>query len=229
MLGAGECAVWWADPRHVGPEGAALLDPVERDRAAEFRFAVDRDRFVAGAVLLRAAVTEETGMPPQDVSVDRSCPRCGAMHGRPRLPDPGLHVSVTHAVDRVGVALTRAGPVGIDVEHVGRDLSHLAAEILGPRERADAPAELYVYWTRKESVVKATGAGLGVGLAAVRVSAPRVAPRLLDYPGAPDLVATMYDLAPGSGYVGSVTVLAAGPVILRERFSALSAYGRVSG
>jgi 4'-phosphopantetheinyl transferase len=215
----GDCAVWWADPTRSVPADAEVLDPVELSRLESLRMPADRARFRCAAALLRRLVAAETGLAPERVRVDRRCPTCDRPHGRPLLPGLGLHASVTHSGDRVGVALTRLGPVGLDVERLGeRDVLPLTRLVLGEGEHAADEAQFYRYWTRKESVVKATGAGIVAGLPLVRVSAPDQPPRLLAYPDGPTPAATMHDLSPGDGYAGAVTVLTARPYRVIERW-----------
>lgn len=208
----GACRVWWAAPTAVSPEDAALLSRTERQRLGNFRDAGNQMRFLSGAVMLRRLISDETGVAPADVEVDRSCSTCGESHGRPRLPGLSRYASIAHSGNRVGVALTGVGPVGVDVEQiVPRDFRRLAHRVLRPGERVTRLEEFYRYWTRKESVVKATGAGLAVSLRRVGVSRPDEPARLDHYPcaspGSPVPFAAMSDLKPGDGYVAAITVL----------------------
>lgn len=64
-----------------------------------------------------------------DVRLDSACARCGEPHGKPRVAHPGApEVSISHAGDRVLVAVSMAGPVGVDVEAAESkaDVSELA-------------------------------------------------------------------------------------------------------
>ena len=56
-------------------------------------------------------------------------------HGKPRVEAaPQLHVSISHAADRVAVAVTALGPVGVDLEPAGAgDFDGLADVALTPR------------------------------------------------------------------------------------------------
>jgi 4'-phosphopantetheinyl transferase len=205
------CTVWLARTWQVRPAHTALLDPTERGRRTALRREADRDRFTLAAAVLRLAAADAVGIPPGAVRVDRTCPDCGAPHGRPRLPGTGLHASVSHSGDLVAVALSPAGPVGIDVERVDAtaDLAALARSTLAPGEPLRAPGDLFTYWCRKESVVKATGEGLRVPLNEVLVGPAGRPPRLVSYRGRA-LTAAMTDLPAGPGYAAALTVLAAG-------------------
>jgi 4'-phosphopantetheinyl transferase len=209
-----EVTVWWAVPGIVGPD---LLTAVEWARRDAYRQPADRDRFTTGAVLLRLAVAARTGLAPAAVPVVRDCPRCGKPHGRPRIEGYDVHVSISHSGERVGVAVAGV-PVGVDVERIRPiAIDGLATQTLGHGERAEDVAEFFRYWARKESAVKATGDGLAVPLAKVRVSRPDEPARLLGYPGVPGLVATMRDLDAGTGYAAALTVLAPEPCTVSER------------
>jgi 4'-phosphopantetheinyl transferase len=206
--------VWWARP---GDAYRALLDPVEQGRREALRYEADRDRFTAAAALLRLVVADRTGLDPAAVPVRRDCPGCGRPHGRPVVDGYGLHLSVTHSGERVGVAVAGA-PVGLDVEEIRPvRVAELARLALGPDERADDVAGFFRYWTRKESAIKATGDGLTVALTRVRVSRPGEPARLLGYPDRAGLVATMRDLDAGTGYAAALTVLAPEPVEVSVR------------
>ena len=212
-----DVTVWWAEPARVTAAHQALLDPVEVSRREALRQPADRDRFTAGAALLRLVVADRTGIGPAAVPVRRDCAHCGRPHGRPRIDGYDLHLSVSHSGDRVGVAVSGA-PVGVDVEQVrAMPYAELATHTLGPGERADDLAGFFRYWARKESAVKATGDGLSVPLPGVRVSRPDEPARLLAYPDRPELVATMRDLDAGTGYAAAVTVLAPEPCTVTER------------
>ncbi|HEY3438959.1 MAG TPA: hypothetical protein VGK35_14835, partial [Actinotalea sp.] len=114
--------VWTAQER-PHPVLWELLDAGERDRAAGL--GQDRaERFVAARGLVRGAAAQLLGCAARDVVLRVRCPACGGAHGRvllgrsgPAERAPG-HVSITRAGPVVAVALTVAGPVGVDVEAV---------------------------------------------------------------------------------------------------------------
>lgn len=108
------------------------------------RVLVDWAETAVAEPLVRALGTALTGHDPGPLH--HACPSCGSIeHGRPYVDAP-IHVSVAHAPGLTVVAVSAAGPVGVDVEADGED-----------------PA-----WTRHEATVKA----LGVGLVADRVPDP---------------------------------------------------------
>jgi 4'-phosphopantetheinyl transferase len=203
------CLICFASVEQLRPRHLALLSPSERARRDRYVRAEDRDRFALGAALLRALAGASAGVAPAAVAVERTCPRCGQPHGRPRLPGCDLHATVTHSGQIAAAAITAAGRVGIDVELIaGDDPAPLAEAIRAPGEaRALSPREFHIIWTRKEAVLKATGVGLELAMSRVRVSAAERPPALLAYDGCKPPPARMLDLQPAPGYLGCVCVL----------------------
>jgi 4'-phosphopantetheinyl transferase len=217
---AQRCDVWWTVPDRFDEDDMRLLNAGERERLEQYRRAEDRARFLAAAALLRRLAAARTGTVPERVVVDRSCRTCTRPHGRPVLPGTGLHASISHSGQRVAVALTGLGPVGVDVEEVSSriDPAELAGHVLGEGERAADTTAFLRYWTRKEAVVKATGDGIGVELRRVLLGPADQPPRLVGYPDRPGMPAVLADLDPGDGYVGALCVLTDGPVPVTEHW-----------
>lgn len=192
-----------------------MLNDAELARARQYRRADDSDRCLLGAVLLRMVAARHLGVLPGDVAVDRTCDHCGAQHGRPQLPGSDLHASVTHSGDVVAVALTPAGPVGVDVE-AGRpiDFSAVTDLVCTPAERACVTGldDFYAFWTRKEAVLKATGEGLSRPMTDLHVTPPGTAPVLLSLGSDAAPACRMADISAGDGYHAAVAVLTARPV-----------------
>lgn len=217
-----DVAVSWARP--VGSrELASALDAGERARLASLHRDDDRRRFVSAHVLLRVLLSATTGLPGTSFTFEYRCDRCGGAHGKPRVAAPaaarGMYVSIAHAGERVVVAATAAGPVGVDVEPTTAagfdrfDQVALAAEeraLLRRLPAADRAAAATSWWVRKEAVLKATGHGMSVPPEDIVVSPPTETPRLIawnaDDPPSPPPRLTDLDL--GAGYAGCVAVLA---------------------
>jgi 4'-phosphopantetheinyl transferase len=196
--------VWWAAP--IPPEAApglvTLLDAHERARLDRFRMPADRARYVAAHALTRIVLADAVGRPAGDLRFDRTC-QCGQQHGKPVLVDgPGF--SLTHAGDLVGVAVHPGGPVGLDVEQVRElaDLDAMASHVCSPAESVADTASFFVTWTRKEALLKATGAGL---------SSPMSGVREWTGDGAPSGPVWLRDLHPSSDYRAAVAGLGTAP------------------
>jgi 4'-phosphopantetheinyl transferase len=223
MPEAGTCRVWWARRNDLRTGHVKLLSALEQARRSGYARAADRDRFTLAAALLRLVVAGEVGVAPDRLRIDRDCPCCTRPHGRPRLPGHDLHVSVSHSGELVAVAATSAGPVGVDVEQI-TDLDYLSMcrHVLAPSEMGAVRSreDFFRYWTRKESVLKATGDGLRTAMTTVVLGPDAGHPTLLRYGTREGLVATIADLLPVEGYAAAVAVLVPGPVRVAERTAA---------
>jgi 4'-phosphopantetheinyl transferase len=212
----GDCHVWWASLADHEQWHEQLLSQAERQRRDQYLRAADRTRFTLGVALTRLVLAARLRTAPAELTIDRTCGRCGGGHGRPRLvasatldflanpdfPDT-LDFSVSHSGDLVGLTVV-GGPagaagiasVGLDVERVtglaGQPVPDIA---LSPAEHArftglsadDQACAFLRYWVRKEAVLKATGDGLTVPMSQLTVSAPDQPPRLERWPQRPAL------------------------------------------
>jgi 4'-phosphopantetheinyl transferase len=224
-----DCRVWWMDPADVPAWGEELLSEPERARAAAFHQVAARRRFMAATALLKVTVAVSAECDPFEVRLRRECPDCRRLHGRPAVVGSPMNVSISHSGDRVASALCAAGPVGVDVEQVNHDVDvdSMLRLVLGSAEREafdkirGRPARIEAFfrsWTRKESVLKATGDGLRIPMANVTLGSPNARPRLAGFTDRPELLesAQIVELRPGRGYVAAVTVLSGRPVRVRE-------------
>ncbi|MGH1503063.1 MAG: 4'-phosphopantetheinyl transferase family protein [Acidimicrobiales bacterium] len=206
--------------RPLRPPAAAewdLLDPLEVERAAGFRFDDDRRRFVLAAALVRDVVAERLALPVEAIGLDRSCDDCGRPHGRPVVvtdADEPPHVSISHAGGWVVVAVADA-PVGVDVEETSRwsdAVAQLVDQVAAPGETIpidDGGSAFFSAWTRKEAVLKATGDGLRVAMREVRIGATESEVGGRRYPSRVEAFEV------GPGHVGAVAVLDDQPLEVR--------------
>ncbi len=222
--------VVWARPTATS-RAAALLDPRERAALGRLTRAADQERYVAAHALLRLVIGGRWQLDPAAVGLSATCVRCGGPHGRLSVSPPTgrapLHVSLAHAGDRVVVAVTEAGPVGVDVEPVtGVRFDGFDDVALGAGERRaladvaddDRASWRAQVWVRKEAVLKATGDGLTVDPRLVVVSAPPAPARLLAPVAAADPAGmALTDLDLGPEYAGCVALLAPGRPVVQLR------------
>ena len=153
-----------------GVDDAGALDEHERERWARFVDAPAARSYLALHLLARSQIGTRLGRPPESLRFDRTCPDCDRQHGRPLLvDDPGLHLSLSRSGCVVALALSRSGPVGIDVEQVeAARFEGFEGVALHARERgavAGAPSRApsgAASWVRKEAALKALGVGLRV-------------------------------------------------------------------
>ena len=149
-------------------EAADVIDAPESARAAKQRRAADRETRVLAYALHRLLLAEVLGCAPADVPLHRDAKGC------PRLRDDALFTSLSHAGERVAIAVSALGPVGIDVEssEQAAGMAELAAQVAHPGEwhvlqqldPARLGRELLALWVRKEALLKAAGIGLERGM-----------------------------------------------------------------
>ncbi|MGH3449418.1 MAG: 4'-phosphopantetheinyl transferase family protein [Haloechinothrix sp.] len=223
--------VWWSAPLPPAREFLALLDDTENQRYQAYRKQADQRRFLTGRVLAKTVIGGRLGVPASEVVFDATCEDCGKPHGRPTIScsaEP-LELSISHSGDRVGLAVTAGAPVGLDVENADRDsIDGLVDYALNERERAaiDALGEsarqdaFFVYWARKEALMKASGQGLRVPLRSLTLSDPGQPVRLVEsgHPALRPDTTRLIDLNPGAGYRASLALLTGGPIDVAERW-----------
>jgi len=186
----------------VSGELLALLDGGERSRAAAFHQTAARDAWIAARARLRTLVGCRLGCPPQEVAFALG------EYGKPRVvrPETDLEFSLSHSGGSTLIALSGAGPVGVDLEplHRGDELVSCVGQFCSDSERSHLPpsstADLLRIWCAKEAYLKAIGTGFSVapesltvgwdddGRASLRDDTGEEAPFLVHFlpvPGAP--------------------------------------------
>ena len=103
---------------------AQFLSERECERADGFRFAADKQRFVAAHIALRQVLSAHTGLPADALDF-----AVGAF-GKPSLPGrPRTQFSMSHSQGLALIAIGGRGPLGADIELLRRvpDAAALAA------------------------------------------------------------------------------------------------------
>lgn len=155
---------------------AAILSPDERERAARYRFEADRVRSIASRAAARRLLGRFARVDPREIRF------ASTEHGKPVVEAPaeaaGLFFNLSHSGDFAAIAISRAAPVGIDIEqHRDFGTGELAERYFSLPERQwlarlsaeEALRGFYRLWTVKEAVLKAHGHGLSVPLDEVTV------------------------------------------------------------
>lgn len=152
----------------------ALLAVEEQARAARFRFAADRRRFIVAHARLRLLLAAYTGMTAAAITFRHN------RHGKPLLYGfPRLHFNLSHSGERAVFAVSVGGAVGVDIEQCNGDtkFESVARRFFTPAEfdalqgiaASRRRRAFFALWTCKEAVVKANGKGLASQLSAFEI------------------------------------------------------------
>ncbi len=213
-----EIHVWCAALGEFASELArlhALLSSSESAKAERFRFAKDRNHFVARRGILRGILSRYLEQSPSEIDF---------RHGRFGKPEVNgdfvrgnLQFSVSHSGDLALYAVTRACAIGVDVEHIRPfpQFEEIASRFFSSNERgvlmALRPEQqtdgFFACWTRKEAFLKATGQGIGEDLAKVEVTlTPWDDPEFLSIKGEPRARAEwqLRSFSPAPGYLAAL-------------------------
>lgn len=173
-----------------------VLSEAERQRAARFRRPRDRRRYIVAHARLRQLLAERLGIRAGQVALGSGAWGKPELQGRQAAS--GWHFNLSYSDGPGGglalCALSRRGPIGVDVEWVRplADADILARQFFSPREyglyRRLPPGDrllgFFHGWTRKEAFVKALGTGLSHNLADFDMSlAPGTPARILQSGG----------------------------------------------
>jgi 4'-phosphopantetheinyl transferase len=160
--------------RRHGEDALALLDERERERAARFRHADDRDTYVLAHAMWRYALGRILGLAADLV------PFAYTPNGQPILPGTAYATSLSHSGQHVAFGMTKAAAMGVDLERFPprARLNDLVGVLCSPSEAADLAAipadareaSLLQLWTRKEALLKAFGVGLSESLPGISVN-----------------------------------------------------------
>ncbi|MBC2768957.1 4'-phosphopantetheinyl transferase family protein [Pusillimonas minor] len=168
-------------PAQIAPEWLLRLSDAELARADRFVRLPDRLSYLMAHVLLQFALDA--------YCAGQACWRYDAdRYGKPYLVSPrkDIHFNLSHTTGYVAVALSRRGPVGVDVESDARAeaLRDMDAAWLSPQEIAalaalppkDQDTQRVAWWVAKEALIKAVGLGLRISLPSVVLGANPVQP-----------------------------------------------------
>jgi 4'-phosphopantetheinyl transferase len=160
------------------PRFEALISSAERAKAERFRFSKDRNHYIIRHGILRLILGRYLKRHPSAIDF------CYGPFGKPEIQHDAarnrLNFNASHSGDLAIYAVTRAFSIGVDVEYLRPvpNFEEIASQFFSPREAATllaVPTEsrierFFAYWTGKESFLKATGEGIGGGLAKVEVT-----------------------------------------------------------
>lgn len=219
MIPADGCVqVWLATfPSDAGELSrlAGRLSPDERLRAGRLIDPEVRSRFAAGRGFLRETLGRYLGEEPERLVFGTG------EFGKPFLAGGvkrgDLRFNISHAGNRLLLAVTTGKEVGVDLEFVRSDLDYpeMAKHYLSVRERSELLAlprnerlaAFYRLWTRKEAYLKGSGTGFSLPCTDFDVSLiPGHPPELLCHRVSPEETSrwTLTDIPVPEGYCAAL-------------------------
>jgi 4'-phosphopantetheinyl transferase len=167
-LGGNAIHVWRCD-ENIAPQQLETLRKTlnsdELDRAKNFRFDHDRQRFILCRGILRELLSRYLNHPPKQFQFTYG------PFGKPALAGQEIHFNISHTPGLCLLAFSASQTVGIDVEKVRpqENLLEIAHTFFHPDESkaiaSAAPADrenlFFTHWTCKEARLKAAGLGIG--------------------------------------------------------------------
>ena len=150
----------------------ALLTEDERAKRDRFRFEKDRHTCLVTRALVRTVLSMYVDVPPEAWRFVVN------EYGRPEIAEPGharaLKFNLSHTNGLIACIVARERAVGVDVEDRERrgrllqvaDRYFSASEVRALRALPEAEQldRFFLYWTLKESYIKARGMGLAIPL-----------------------------------------------------------------
>ena len=161
------------DDDELTAQQVELLASDERERLARLRFRRDQRMFVATRALVRTVLSQYADVDPKQWRFKADD------YGKPHLVEAPLsipiHFNLANTRGLIVCAVSAIHPrVGVDVERLNRrqDIVRLAERYFAePEVRSlnESPTEqqlkrFFMYWTLKESYIKARGLGLSIPL-----------------------------------------------------------------
>ena len=153
-----------------------LLDEREQAHLGGLGRAPARQRYLVGRALLRHGLAEVLARAPDELAF------AIGPQGKPRLVDDACYFNLSHSHDWLVLAISQAGPVGVDIEFHGRRnrIDKLARYYFSPAEQLrlgelpepERRAYFFMLWTLREAYAKALGCSLWDTLAGTRIDWP---------------------------------------------------------
>ena len=141
-----------------------ILGEAEIERTHAFHFEEDRCRYAFTHANVRRILATYLEMRPEAIHFAAN------QYGKPEIAgqSSSLSFSLSHSQSIAVIAVTRSGPVGMDVEDIRPiepevAMAHFSVTELKALQQLSGAAWLdgfYRCWTRKEAILKAEGVGL---------------------------------------------------------------------
>ncbi|MBK8926510.1 MAG: 4'-phosphopantetheinyl transferase superfamily protein [Crocinitomicaceae bacterium] len=140
-----------------------ILNTSEVQRANFFLNDAARAQFISSRILLKYVLSLFLKIEPAEIIIQTN------QLDKPILPDYAIDFNVSHTGGMCMVAVSRSGPIGIDIEKIRplHDLENLieknftsAEQHIICKNENQKPENFFQLWTIKESFLKLTGLGM---------------------------------------------------------------------
>jgi 4'-phosphopantetheinyl transferase len=156
----------------INIEDINILNKIEKENAACFKFSIDRQRYQATHIFLRHLLSYYGQLAPEQWTFSKNS------YGKPAVSNfkyQWLQFNLSYSKNFIAYAITNNRSVGIDIEKYRyiEDLQSLCYFSLSPVESEnilsihdinEQQQKFFTYWTLKESYIKARGMGLSIPL-----------------------------------------------------------------
>ena len=210
-----------------------VLSDDELDQVRHFRNVSSRREYALAHVLSRLQLSKELHLHPRAWRFERN------NGNKPTLAAPvrpaELDFNISHAQGCVASALCTGGKIGVDVEGRRRDpqLDTIAGLCLSENEYhflkrlpiEERISSFYLFWTVKESLLKALGTGFSVPPTSIELDLSSISsgnPCLLKQEPSLPCIPWIRLFSPSENYTGAVTVLSNGAASLQYTFQSMS-------
>ena len=140
-----------------------ILNSAEMQRANFYLNNTARVQYISSRILLKYVLSYFLKIEPVEIIIQTN------QLDKPVLPDYALDFNVSHTGGMCMVAVSRSGPIGIDIEKIRPlgDLETLVEKNFTPAEQhficqteKQKPENFFQLWTIKEAFLKLTGLGM---------------------------------------------------------------------
>ena len=140
---------------HVKNHLTNTLNKQELEKKNRFLRDEDAERFALGKYFTRQILSQILKVPAGNINFLLTATN------KPYLKE--INFNISHSGDYIVIAVSRR-EIGVDVELIKNDFDHddLAKACFNPNERRAILKieDFYIFWTRKEAILKATGEGI---------------------------------------------------------------------
>ncbi|MEO5570670.1 MAG: 4'-phosphopantetheinyl transferase superfamily protein [Bacteroidia bacterium] len=167
--------IWLAhvqtDPRLISELKKSLSED-ELRRSDRFAFEKDRNQFITAHVTVRTILAKYVDTTPAQIQFKKTAYR------KPFISQPltMIKFNISHSENKILIAVAE-NEIGVDIEKVkdSFEFNQLSKTYFSEKEQreiatsANQKETFYKFWTRKESVLKATGMGITDNLKEIEI------------------------------------------------------------